>query len=76
MEPHHHISPAVIRSCDDDVTAGKTGIEETLLHRVCGRGRAAYRIRCVDFNELRENVVGKLAGSFIQLRGAEECACE
>ena len=72
VNPRHHIAFAVVRPQHLHVARGKTRIKQALGHGL-GRNRgAANRIRCIDFNQLLENVARELLSGVVQL--SAECA--
>ena len=67
VQARDHVLLAVVGANDLDVTGGEPGVAETLRHRLGGGGHIADRIGGIDFDQLLEDVVGKLPGRIIEL---------
>ena len=67
MEAHHQVFLAVVRSENVKIALRKAGVPETLRHRLRSRGHVAHRVRGVDFDQLFEDVMGKLPSGIVKL---------
>ena len=67
---------AIIRASDVEIAFREAGVAEPLRYGLGGGGHIADRICGVDFDQLFENVVGKLLGGVVNLGvgfGDEQC---
>ena len=73
VQARHQVALAVVRAEHLHVARGKAGVEQALGHGFGRDGGAAHRIGGVDFDELLENVVGKLLYVACSLRAERDC---
>ena len=63
-----HIAFAVVGAEDLHIAGGKARVKQALGHRVGCYSGAAYGVGRINFDQLLENVAGKLFGGVVQLR--------
>ena len=69
VQPDDQVLLAIVRPQDLHVAVGKSGVAKALRHGLGSGGHVAHRIRGIDFDQLLENIVGKLPGGVVNLCG-------